>query len=166
MKKISVIKKDSNKSRKLMPYEQGSISFYDMVNKFFDDPLFKLPSVFNQSFFDRNTAGAWWPKVDISETNKEIKIKMNVPGVDPEKINIEADANTLVISGSTEKEEEEKGENWYRAERESGEFRRAFELPNGCDIENIKANSKYGLIMITIPKKKEAQKKKIDVKVN
>ena len=166
MKKISVIKKDSNKSRKLMPYEQELTSFYDMVNKFFDDSLFKIPSVFNQSFFNRNTLGVWWPKADISETNKEIKIKMNVPGVDPEKINIEADANTLVISGSTEKEEEEKGENWYRAERELGEFRRAFELPNGCDVENIKANSKHGSITIVIPKKKEAQKKKINVKVN
>ena len=82
-----------------------------------------------------------------------------------EKINIEADENTLVISGSTEKEEEEKGESWYRAERESGEFRRAFELPNGCDVENIDANAKHGSLMIVIPKKPEAQKKKVDIKV-
>lgn len=166
MKKLSIIKKDPDKSRELTPYEQGLTSFHDMVNKFFDDPWFRTPSLFNQSLFDRGSSGAWWPKADISETDKEIKIKMNVPGVDPEKISIEADSNTLVISGSTEKDEEEKGENWYRAERESGEFRRAFELPNGCDAENIEANSKHGSIMIVIPKKEEAQKKKIDIKIN
>ena len=153
MKKLSITKKDSDKSRELTPYEQGVSSFHDMVNRFFDDPWFKTPSLLGQSLMDRSTAGSWWPKADISETDKDIKIKMNVPGVDPEKINIEADANTLVISGSTEKENEEKGENWYRAERESGEFRRAFELPNGCDVENIDANAKHGSLMITIPKK-------------
>lgn len=166
MKKQSIVKKDHDKTTGLAPYEQGLNSFHDMVNRFFDDPWFRMPSLFSQSLLDRSTAGAWWPKADISETDKEIKIKMNVPGVDPEKINIEADANILVISGSTEKEEEEKGENWYRAERESGEFRRAFELPNGCDTENIQANSKHGSLMIVIPKKQEAQKKKINVKVN
>ena len=166
MKKLSITKRDPDKSRELTPYEHGLSSFHDTVNRFFDDPWFKLPSVIGQSFMDRGTSGAWFPKVDISETEKEIRIKMNVPGVDPEKINIEADANTLVISGSTEKEEEEKGENWYRAERESGEFRRSFELPNGCDVENIGASSKHGSIIILIPKKLEAQKKKIDIKIN
>ena len=112
MKKLSITKRDPDKLRELTPYEHGLGSFHDTVNRFFDDPWLKLPSVIGQSFMDRGTSGAWFPKVDILETEKEIRVKMNVPGVDPEKINIEVDANTLVISGSTEKEEEEKGENW------------------------------------------------------
>ncbi len=164
MKKLSITKRDLNKGE-LSPYEQGVGSFHDMVNRFFDDPWFKMPSVVGQSMLDKNSAGAWWPKSDISETEKEIKIKMNVPGVDPSDIKIEVNMNTLVISGSTEKEEEEKSENWYRAERESGEFRRSFEIPNGCDTENVGASSKHGSILITIPKKPEAQKKRIDIKI-
>lgn len=165
MKKLSIIKRNPD-SKEITPYEQGLSNFQDLMNRFFDDPWFRMPSIFGQSLMDRGTSGGWWPKADISETDKGIKIKINVPGVDPEKINIEADANTLVISGSVEKEEEQQGENWYRAERETGEFRRAFELPNGCDTDRIDASAKHGSLTITIPKKPEAQKKKISVKIN
>jgi len=165
MKKLSVIKRKPEKSKEMAPYEQDLNAFQEILNRFFENP-WRVPSIFSQPFLDRSTAGAWWPKADISETDKEIKIKMNVLGVDPERINIEADADTLVINGATEREEEERGENWYRAERESGEFRRSFDLPNGCDVNNIQASAKHGSLSIVIPKKPEAQKKKISIKVD
>lgn len=165
MKKLSITKRKPD-SKEITPYEQGLSNFQELMNRFFDDPWFRMPSIFGQSLMDRNAFDGWWPKADVSENDKEIKIKMNVPGVDPEKINIEADADAIVISGSVEKEEEQEGEDWYRAEREFGEFRRAFELPNGCDVENIEASAKHGTLTIKIPKKPEAQKNKISVKVN
>ena len=165
MEKIAITQKRPDDSSGLIPLDQAVGSFHELVDKFFEDPWLKTPSLFKQSLFSKGLAEDWWPKADVSETDKDVKIKINVPGVDPEKINIEADSNALVISGSTEREEEKKGENWYRLERESGEFRRSFELPSGCDVDAIQAVTKNGALQIVIPKKPEAQKKKVSVKI-
>ena len=92
MKKLSITKRKPD-SKEITPYEQGLNNFQELMNRFFDDPWFRMPSIFGQSLMDRGTFDGWWPKADVSENDKEIKIKMNVPGVDPEKINIEADAD-------------------------------------------------------------------------
>jgi HSP20 family protein len=160
-----VTKKKLAESRALSSFEQSMSNLQNAVNRLFDDAWLRLPSFFNPTILDTRAGSDWWPKVDISDTDKAINIKMNVPGVDPKNINIEADANTLTISGHTEKEDEEQGENWYRVERESGAFRRSFDLPSGCDVDNISASAKHGTLYITIPKKPEAQKKKIDINV-
>jgi HSP20 family protein len=111
-----------------------------------------------------NRAG-WMPKVDMSETDKEIHLKINAPGVDPKHINISVDDHVLTITGRTEEKREEKGENFYRMEREAGSFQRSLELPVGADTDKIEATSDKGVINITIPKKPEAQRKPINVKV-
>ena len=163
--KLPITKKRTAESRALTPFEQGIGSWQNAVSRLFDDSWFKFPSLFNQPILDTTIGDGWWPKVDISDTDKEIKIKMDVPSVDPNDITIEADANTLTISGRTEKEDEQQGENWYRMERETGEFRRSFDLPLGCDVDNISASTKHGTLNIIIPKKPEAQKKKININV-
>lgn len=166
MKKSSIMKKRPEDSKGSMSLNQSVENFHEMVDKFFEDPWFRMPSLFNQPMFHKGLVGDWLPRADVSETDKNVKIKMNVPGVKSEDINIEADSNGLVVSGSTEKEEEHKDENWYRAERECGEFYRSFELPSGCDVDNIQASTKDGTLQIVIPKKPEAQKKKVTVQVN
>lgn len=165
--KLPITKKDDNNKNSgqaLTPFEQSMMGLQNTMNRLFDDAWFRFPTFADHSLASSNSSG-WWPKVDISETDKAIKIKMNVPNVDPDKVNIEVDADSLVISGSTLKEEEEKEENFVRIEREEGSFQRVFNLPNGCDTENIQANSKHGTLFITIPKKPEAQKKKVSINV-
>ncbi len=163
--KLPITKRQENDSRALSPFEQSLVNLQNTINRLFDDTWFGFPAL-----RDRNIPGSflgdWWPKADVSETDKEIKIKLNLPNVDPDKINIEVDSDSLIVSGQTVKEEEKKDENYIRVEREEGSFQRAFALPNGCDVENIKAQSKHGTLFIIIPKKPEAQKKKITVEVD
>ena len=162
--KLPITKRQEDSSRALSPFEQSMANLQNTINRLFDDTWFNLPALTG-----RSSAGVWlgdwWPKADVSETDKEIKIKLNLPNVDPDKITIEADTESLVVSGSTVREEEEKDENFIRVEREAGSFQRVFPLPNGCDVDNIKAQSKHGTLFITIPKKPEAQKKKVSVEV-
>jgi len=150
-----------------MPFERNFTSLQNVFSQLFDDSFwrpFESPFFDSRSFFGRSLQG-WLLKVNVSETDNEIRISANIPGVDPEKVNIEIDNHSLILSGSTEEEKEEKGESFYRLERETGEFRRSFELPASADTENIKATVKHGILRITIPKKPEAQKKKVEVSV-
>lgn len=123
-------------------------------------PFVDFPS-FDAMFHDEEVS--WIPRSDCSETDKEIKIKIDIPNVDPEKISVEVDDHSLQVSGYTEKEDQEEGETWYRAERSWGEFKRVFSLPNNADADKIKASTKNGTLSITVPKLKSSLRKKIDV---
>ncbi|MEX1997771.1 MAG: Hsp20/alpha crystallin family protein [Candidatus Andersenbacteria bacterium] len=107
----------------------------------------------------------WLPRVDVSETDKEVHIRANLPNVDPRHVNIVVEDNVLTLSGQTEEKREEKGETWYRLEREMGSFQRSIELPSGVDTNKVEASAKNGMLFITIPKRPEAAAKKVEVKV-
>jgi HSP20 family protein len=104
------------------------------------------------------------PHVDISETDTEVKVRADIPGVDPEKVNIEVSEDSIAISGSIEKTEEEKNENFYRIERQEGEFSREFTLPSKVDPNSVEAKAKNGTITITLKKQPSEQKKKVQIK--
>lgn len=104
------------------------------------------------------------PSIDVSETDKEVKIRADVPGVDPDKINIEVTEDSLAISGSVEKSEEEKSENFYRMERQTGKFFREIVLPSKVDPDSVEAKAKHGTITITLKKQSPGQKRKVQIK--
>lgn len=103
--------------------------------------------------------------VDVSESKNAFHIQANIPGVDPEKINVEAEGNTLSLSGETEKEDVQEEKNFYRMERSSGSFFRSFELPNTANFEKVGCSAKNGVLFIDIPKKEESKGRKISVSV-
>ena len=150
----------------LIPFEpeHNLFSLRDTMNHIFDESFW--------SPFDRNIAtnfprGAMgFPKVDIAETEKEIVVTANVPGVSPEDISVEVSDGILTISGQTNKEykEEDGDKKYFRYERETGSFSRSFSLPNKVNEENIEAETKNGVLSVRLPKIKE-EKKKIQVKV-
>jgi HSP20 family protein len=107
----------------------------------------------------------WTPLCDIYETDKNIVIKMEIPEVKKENISVTCDNNVLTISGVRRSEEEEKGQNYHRQERIYGQFLRSFTLPPFVDTKNITAESKDGLLLVTLPKVEEAKAKQIEVKV-
>ncbi|MCR4328102.1 MAG: Hsp20/alpha crystallin family protein [Patescibacteria group bacterium] len=104
-----------------------------------------------------------FPKVDIAETESEVTITANVPGIDPKDIEIDVNEDSISLSGKISKEEEEKDAKVYRYEREYGEFRRAFSLPVRVDAEKVVAKSKNGVLTITLPKSGAEKKKKVEV---
>lgn len=111
-------------------------------------------------------AGTWSPSIDLSETDDNIVVKAEIPGIDPKEVNISIQENNLILKGEKKEEKEEKGKNYYRMERRYGKFSRSIELPASVDIDKINAVCKNGIIEITLPKKEEVRPKQISVKVS
>lgn len=109
---------------------------------------------------------SWNPSIDVSESDDEIVVKAEVPGVAPEEIDISVDDNHLVISGEKKQESEEKEKNYYRVERSYGSFRRSVALPSGVDVEKIKASSKDGVLSVSIPKGAGQKSRKIEIEAS
>ena len=105
----------------------------------------------------------WSPRIDMEETDKEILVRADLPGVDPNAIEISVENGVLTIRGEKKDEMEEKGKNFHRLERFTGSFFRAITLPPGTDAEKVSATSANGVVTVTIPKKAEAQPKRITV---
>lgn len=116
---------------------------------------------FDSSIVD---ASDWQPTVDIIEESKQFVVKVDIPGVDPKDINIDLDRNTLTIKGEKEAEHKEKKDNFVRYERSKGSFYRRIMLPDVVDSDKITAQSKNGVLFITIPKSDKSVTRKIEVK--
>lgn len=104
------------------------------------------------------------PALDLSETEATVEVKMDVPGIKPEDIEIQVRGNLLTISGKTQEEKEEKGREFHRIERHSGSFSRSVTLP--CDVVGAKAKAEYknGVLTLTMPKTEPVHAQKIEVK--
>jgi len=113
---------------------------------------------------DAGLAETWQPRCDVEESDKEIVVKADLPGVDPKEVDISIRDNTLIVRGERKEEKEEKKKNYHRVERFVGQFYRAIDLPSEADAEKITAASANGTVTITIPKKPGTQPKKIPVK--
>jgi HSP20 family protein len=104
------------------------------------------------------------PSMDVAETDTQIEIKMDVPGMKPEEVNVEVQGNTLVVTGEHKEEKEEKGKTFHRIERKSGSIQRSITLP--CEVQEaqIVAECKNGVLTVTLPKAEQAKTRKIPVK--
>jgi HSP20 family protein len=106
-----------------------------------------------------------FPAVDISEDEKNVYIEMPLVGVKPEDVEISVEDNVLTAKGKTEEEKEEKKKNYWRKEIRKGAFERAVTLPAEVKSEKAKAESKNGMLKITLPKVEAKKTKKVRVKV-
>lgn len=116
--------------------------------------------------FPRWTAGsdALVPVTDVTETDKEIEITAELPGLEEKDVEINVSDNVLTIKGEKKAEKEEKDKNYRLVERSYGSFSRSLELPSGVNPDTIKANIQNGVLKVTVPKPAPAQTKKIEVK--
>lgn len=108
----------------------------------------------------------WSPRVDIEETDKELLVKADLPGVEPKNVEITVRDGMLTLKGERKEEREKKEKTYHRVERFVGSFYREIPLPSGTDPDKISAETAKGVITISIPKKPEAQPKKIAVKAH
>jgi HSP20 family protein len=110
----------------------------------------------------------WAPPVDIYETENDIVLKAELPGVDPKDVEVRVEDSTLYLKGERKFEKEVEDENYHRVERSYGSFARSFSLPNSINAEKVKAEYKDGLLTLTLPKREEAKPRtiKIDVSKN
>jgi HSP20 family protein len=118
---------------------------------------------FGDEAANRLPTRTWAPRVDVEETDKEILVKADLPGVDPKAVEISVENGVLTVRGEKKEEREERKKNYHRVERFAGSFYRAIPLPPGADPEKVTASSSNGVVTVTIPKKPDAQPKKITV---
>ena len=107
------------------------------------------------------------PRVDVSETDMEVKVSAELPGMDEKDISVELQDDVLTLRGEKKSEQEEKGKNWFRREQSWGSFQRSIELPAGVDAGKAKAQFKKGVLVFTAPKRPEeqAQRKTVPIQV-
>lgn len=128
---------------------------WDLFDRFFED--FELPSLWSEET-------KWVPAFDMSETDKELVVSVEVPGMDAKEISINLSKGMLTVSGEKKHEHQEEKENYHRIERRYGSFSRTIALPVDVDADKVDAAYKDGVLKITLPKTETAETKKIEIK--
>jgi HSP20 family protein len=108
---------------------------------------------------------AWNPAVDVEEKDQEYIVRVELPGVRKEDVQITARENTLTIRGEKKLEKETRESNFHRTERSYGSFERSFALPGNVSSGKIEASFRDGILEVTVPKAEETKARTIEVKV-
>jgi HSP20 family protein len=103
------------------------------------------------------------PSIDVAETENEITVRAEVPGVDPKDVNVTLSGQLLTIAGEKKETSERKGENYFHSERRFGSFRRCIQLPTPVNPDKMTAEHKNGVIQIRLQKQPGAVAKRIPV---
>jgi HSP20 family protein len=146
----------------LVPWDpfKNLATLQERMNRLFDESLQKGQDA------ELFTSGTWMPAVDIYETEDEITLVAELPGMDHGDVDIQVRDNSLTLKGERKMEKPVKEETYHRVERAHGSFSRSFTLPTSVDQEKITASFGKGLLEIKMPKspKARAQQIKIEVK--
>jgi HSP20 family protein len=110
------------------------------------------------------TAPELMPSMDVAETDKQIEITAELPGLQDNDVQVNVADNVLTIKGEKKSEKEEKDKNYTVFERSYGSFSRTLELPPGVNPDSIKATLSNAVLKVTVPKPAPAQVKKVEVK--
>jgi HSP20 family protein len=130
-----------------------------LTSRFFGPRLFD----FDDDFFSEKMSA---PPANITETSKEFKLDLSVPGMEREDFHVDVDNKILIISSEKEEEKKEEDKNYRRREFSYNSFCRTFQLPDSVDEDKINAKYENGMLQVTIPKKETGQsnsKKQIKV---
>ena len=135
------------------------VSLQSRMNSLFQD--------FSRSQGDNDvmTTVGFVPPADIYEDEHQITVKLEIPGIRQEDLDIQVENNTLTVRGERSFEKEEKEENFRRVERRYGSFYRSFTLPNTIDTEHIQAEYENGVLKLKLEKRAETKPKQIKVNV-
>jgi len=133
------------------------VSNQDRFNQLFNE-------TFARAFGDQEpTSRAWVPAVDIYETAENLVLQAELPGINPDDVEIQMEDNTLYLKGMRKFEKEVKEENFHHVERSYGTFSRSFALPGSIEADKVNAEYKNGILTLTMPKREEAKAKKIKI---
>ena len=147
---------------RFVPFRTGLSDMTVLQNR-----LNSIFSDFNRTFDGESeslTTGNFVPAVDVYEDPQKVVLKLEVPGIRPDDLDIRVEGRTLSVRGERKFESEEKEENFHRIERRYGNFTRSFTLPATVDTDSIDARTADGVLTISLAKKPEAKPKQITVK--
>jgi HSP20 family protein len=131
----------------------------------------QLDSLF-EDWFGRNMGGTLAPRINVSETGKDMTVTVELPGVEEKDIEVSMSGNQLTIKGEKKSEEEEKkdekGRVFHRVERSYGAFRRTMTVPFDVEPDKVSAQFKDGVLTVSLPRPESAtvapQARRIEVK--
>ena len=109
--------------------------------------------------------GMWTPAVELKETDNELVLKAEIPGLDAKDLEVEVSEDRVTISGEHKEEEttEDEDKNYFRSEFHYGKFERVVPLPMHVKTDQIKSEFKHGILTLTMPKVKDEPKKAVKV---
>lgn len=131
-------------------------------DRFFD--RFLTPSAWPLAAPRATAEGLWEPALDFSENPKEYVVRMEIPGVARDDLDVNLDGNLLTIGGKRELRKEEKGEDFLWEERIEGRFARTLRLPGVVQEAKIEALYNDGILTVRLPKTEPSMKSKIAIK--
>jgi len=127
--------------------------------------VFCRPTMQREGGKETMTVADWSPAVDISESDREYLIHVELPEVKKEDVKVSVQEGELMIHRERKQEIEEKWKKHHRVERSYGSFARSFTVPDGVDETKVTAEFKDGMLNLHLPKSERAKPKAIDVKI-
>jgi HSP20 family protein len=138
---------------------RGLAALHEQLNRLFDDPFFRIqPS--------DSALTAWSPAVDIYETENELTLKADLPGLQEKDLDVRVENNMLTIRGERKWEKNVSEDNYLRVERSYGSFSRSFSLPSTVNTDAIRAEYKNGVLEVHMPKREESKPRQVKVTVS
>lgn len=140
----------------------------DMERMFDDFDGLRVPGFFNKEFYPFGAQFKdfeWMPQIEVRQTNGDLMVKAELPGLTKHDVKVELTDEALTISGERKEEKEEKREGFYRSERSYGRFYRQIPLPEGAKTDKANAVFTNGVLEVKIPvAKTESKTRKIKIK--
>ncbi|MFA6973284.1 MAG: Hsp20/alpha crystallin family protein [Parcubacteria group bacterium] len=124
-------------------------------------PMWDMEKFFDEGF---SVDAGFVPAIDVRQDKDNVIVETNLPGIDPDKVDISIENDVLTVTGRTEEKKEVKHEDYYRKEIREGSFSRSVILPMAVKAEAAEAEYAKGILKISIPKAEEAKPKKISIK--
>lgn len=134
------------------------VTMQDEMNRVFED-LWRR----NPRSGSLGAAAAWWPSIDVQETQNEFRIAAELPGLKRDDVKISLTDNVLTLRGEKRSDQGRESEGWHQMERAYGVFERSFQLTCPVDASKVKARFEDGVLTITLPKSEESRPREISI---
>jgi HSP20 family protein len=160
---MSLLKRMSGKngsSQAIAPVFQPLAKLHEQIDQLFDRAWRSFGSGESIASIDIQA----WPAVDVSEDEKAVTLRADLPGLEAKDLDVEVSGNVLTIRGSREEEKREEKRGYQYHERRSGSFSRAVSLPAYVDAGRVDARYEKGVLTVTVPKVPGKEPKRITVK--
>jgi HSP20 family protein len=146
--------------------DSGSLAnLHQQIDHLFDQAFrgYGFPSLFENEF---GSTGLFKPDLDIAENRDHYTIRVEMPGVSKDDVNVEVNGDALSISGEKKAEKTDEQESWHYVERSFGSFQRVLAIPEDADADKIDAGFRDGVLTITLPRRADAESTRRKITVN
>lgn len=134
------------------------VTVQDEMNRVFEDLWRRSPRSGSPG-----SAAAWWPSIDVQETQGEFRLVAELPGLKRDHVKISLTDNVLTLRGEKKSEQDRETGSWHQVERAYGVFERSFQLTCPVDASKVKAKFEDGVLTITLPKSEESRPREISI---